>query len=146
MKTSKTMRLTLVGAAACSFFFGLGQYEITAITNCQNSCCENEYSWWTGTYTFSAQTTTTTKYPFAPGQNVKTAVPTIWVDVPSNGGCQLQFWGNYSRWSWPSSNGTCFDPVTGKPQAPQGVSPTGIPSPPSPPGTTSRGNICGTPR
>lgn len=128
MKTIPTMMLALIGAGACSFFFGLGQHEVLAqVQNCQLSCCEDMYSWWIngipgGTQCYSAQVKGAT-YPFGPGTNTTNAIVSVWVPVPSNPqNCKLMSVGNFDRWIWPSNLASCKN-ADGTYPSPQGVSP-----------------------
>lgn len=141
MKTNKTMVLALLGAATCSFFFGLGQHTTPAdpVLNCIQSCCEPEYCWSTNA-TLSAQVTGKT-YPFAPGDNSNQAIVNIWVPVQTPGGCSLVPAGKYDQWSWPNNTPTCEDSGGNFPQ-PQGVTPGGKPTLSA---AGSGRNVCGNP-
>lgn len=133
MKTNETMMITLIGVVLCSFFFGLGQHELTAqVQNCVVSCCEATYAWWSGgapgngKACASAQTTGAT-FPFAPGQNTAQAIPNLAVPAQTPGGCALQNVGNYDQWGWPDNLATCQNSDGTYPN-PQGVTPKGTPS------------------
>lgn len=131
--TNKTKRFTLIGAAACSFFFGLGQHETPALVfNCVNSCCEVQYCWWVGDpkVYLSAQVSGAMPPFVKNSQNDVTAVANINVAVASGSGCNLPANGNYDQYSW--DNGTaygCADPTTKKLLVPQQASPAGDPTP-----------------
>lgn len=132
MKTNETMILSLLGATVSSFFFGLGQHEMSAqVQNCQISCCEDEYCWWNGgdppanSSLCSSAQVTGFSYPFGAGANTATAIPSIYVPVPSNPqNCKLLNVGVCNIWTWPSSSSTCQNPDKSFPQ-PQGVTPMG---------------------
>lgn len=138
MKTNQTMMLALLGAAACSFFFGLGQHEApalpkpvqisgaNAVTNCVQSCCEYTYSWYNGSAVPSAQVSGCTD-PTAPNQNVSQAIASIWVQAATPGGCKLVRVGTYDQWSWTACAATCQNPP-GTYQVPQIESPSGTPT------------------
>lgn len=132
MKTNGTMMLALLGAAMCSFFFGLGQHEAPAavggitgkgVTNCTNSCCEYQYCWWNGTNPLSAQIPGCVN-PTLPGQNSGTALPSIWVQTQTPGGCKLVPQLTYDQWQWETSTATCQN-LDGSYPVPQPVTPSG---------------------
>lgn len=115
MKTNQTMMLALRGAAACSFFFGLGQQEVpaapggiggTGVTNCVVSCCEANYSWWTDVNTFSAQVPKCTD-PTKPNQNLSQALASIYVQATTPGGCKPIPYSTFDEWKWQSCAATC---------------------------------------
>lgn len=124
MKTNESRMFALIGAAVCSFFFGLGQQEVPAqVRNCVNSCCEMPYAWWTSQFDLSAQVRGAT-FPFGAGQNTTTAIPSIWVPAATSGGCALANVGTYGQWSWSTATASC-QTAGGAYPAPQGVTPGG---------------------
>ena len=124
MKTNERMMPALLGAAMCSFFFGLGQREVPAdpVLNCVQSCCENVWCWYPGTDgsdCFTAQTSGAT-YPFGAGTNLNTAIPNAWVPVASGLGCKIvQTLAHYDQYEWPSATEQCWTAKGGYWQFPQ---------------------------
>lgn len=124
MKTNETRMFALIGAAVCSFFFGLGQQEVPAqVRNCVTSCCEPAYACWTGNFDLSAQVPGAT-FPFGGGQNTTTAIPNIWVPAPTPGGCAMGNVGTYDQFAWTTATASCQTPGGAYP-SPQGVTPGG---------------------
>lgn len=149
MKTNETMALALIGAAACSFFFGLGQHEVLAapIANCVQSCCEPVYGWWSGGTVQNPQQCATAqvtgkKFPFGAGDNTNQAIINLWVGAPTPGGCKLVPSGMYDQWAWPQNTASCQNKDGTWPN-PQSVTPGGNPGQ-KPSIANSNRNVCGT--
>jgi hypothetical protein len=135
MKTNEMTILALIGIAACSFFFGLGQHESGAapIANCVQSCCEPLYCWWNGTDVLTAQVSGRTP-PFKAGDNTTQAITAVWLGASTPGGCGLGPAGNYDQYNWQTYGPICANNAQGQTPTPQSATPSGaavlVPPPP----------------
>jgi hypothetical protein len=121
MKPTELRIVLVVAAAACGFFFRLGERSAVAqgVALCPQHTCKDVYGWWLdvlGTQCYAAKVKNETT-------NTTNAIPGIYATA-STGQAPLVAAGSFDRWTYPTHNKTCGQ-VNGQWQSPQEVTPTG---------------------